>query len=63
MADEFTPVALIDKNGDEYMARSATEVTNLVYGMGYKPKENKTIEEITGQRTGKDSPKPEKGVS
>jgi hypothetical protein len=61
MADEFTPVTLLDPAGTEFVAHSATEVNDLIYGHGYRPKEKgKTVEEITASpaettRSGKKS--------
>lgn len=38
-------VTLIDPNGGEYTASHPIDVTNLVYGAGYKVKGQKTPEE------------------
>ena len=52
MSNGFTPVTLLDPDGNEFVAHSAAEVNNLMYGLGYRPKEKgKSIEDITAAAT------------
>lgn len=38
-------VTLVDRNGGEVNVSSPAEVTNLVYGQGYRIKGNKSVDE------------------
>ena len=44
-------VTLVDPNGGEYNASHPTDVTNLVYGAGYKVKGGKSPEEAIASLT------------
>jgi hypothetical protein len=49
---DFQPVPLIDPDGNPHIAMSATELTELMYGAGYRPKDNKSADEVLFESTG-----------
>lgn len=61
---EFSPVALVDPDGQEHTAQSPVELVNLVYGQGYRVKgRGKTIEDALAVPVKSDPKKTEGGDS
>jgi hypothetical protein len=56
VATDFEPVTLLDPSGNEYVAASPTEVNDLMYGHGYKPKGKQTVEETSAAAGGLSAP-------